>query len=190
MNNKPVVLLDCDGVLANFDKGVIEFINSRTNSNLKESDITTYKIFDKYGGPILEKEFYDFINEGGFCSHLEPYEEAIPAVIELQLISDLYIVTKPLWLSSWVLERTEWLSNKFNIPRNKIVYTAAKHLVNGDIFVDDNFDNIKNWKQANPNKIAVLWDMPYNKDDNAKKIGAFRLSNWDMLVNLTERLLP
>jgi 5'(3')-deoxyribonucleotidase len=185
---KPVVLLDCDGVLSNYANGVVEFINDKTGSNLTVNDVKTWKIFDAIGGPTLEKKFYDRVAEGGFCSSLEPFIDAVPAIDELRGMSEVYVVTSPMWLPVWIPERTEWLYRKFGISRNRIVYTSAKHLVGGDIFVDDSLDNVKRWKKSHDDSIAILWDAPYNKSDDEKQCGALRLSNWDDVISLVDSI--
>ncbi len=162
------LLLDCDGVLCNFLAGAIPVLEKHLGESHDGRD-DEWDLFSKYPKEIEKKCYNDFSVEG-FCSSLPPYEEAKEAIPRLGKIATIYVVTAPLNGPYWVTEREKWLASHFGIPRHRVVHTSAKYLVQGKVFVDDKPEHVEEWKKSNEGGWALLWDMPYNRQDRWKHL--------------------
>jgi 5'-nucleotidase len=161
---KRKLALDCDGVLCDFVGPYLKGYNELMNTSFTPEDITEWNFFK-----LLNMNFDDVnkvVCQKHFVYSMPMLRPDLPELIkDLQEVFDVYVVTAP-WDSSpfWEFERKEWLSDFLNIPKNKVVSTHSKHLIQADIFVDDapkNFiDSLATTK--------MLFDSPYNQEcDNS-----------------------
>ena len=170
-----IILIDLDGVVADFDRGVIEKIkkdypeikiieprNKMILNFYKERDNKTYKIIEK------------IINSKGFIKNLKPIDgskEALKYLLDKGY--DVFICSSPLSKNKhsfsekfvWILENLgeEW--------RKRLIITKDKTLIKGDILIDDKPD-IKGL--LTPHWEHVIFDQQHNKEIIDKK----RI-NWD-----------
>lgn len=160
---KPRVLLDVDGVLANFLTPALDILNKLSGLDHKAEELQEWDVFTLYPREY-EQAFYEGCNQPGFCNALPLYPGAHELVTGLQAISDLYIVTSPMHHNlTWTGERERWLLKHFSIPSSKIVHTSAKYLCVGDVLIDDRPANIEAWeKEHGPKGVGLLWDASYN----------------------------
>lgn len=118
---KKILHIDLDGVVADFGKGI-----------KKLSPATDTSTFSKEVDDICAKNrtiFHD----------LEPIEDAVPSVIELFDLFDVYFLSTPMWHvpESYTGKRI-WLENHFGeLAFKKLILTHRKDLVIGDYLVDD-----------------------------------------------------
>jgi 5'(3')-deoxyribonucleotidase len=182
---RPVLLLDVDGVLADFMSAILGHVKELTGQSFVESEITEWDIFEFFERKSLniKAACLERLAEPGLAAGLEPYPGSIEWVDRLKGLTSLYIVTAPADISpTWAHERTWWLNRHYRIPADRIIYTASKHLVRGDIFVDDRPEFVCQWKKYNPEGIAVLWDHPYNRAQN--DLYDYRVDGWDKLLEI------
>ena len=164
---KPVVLLDCDGVLADFVGAFLGVVGAQLGRWHKPHEVTSFGIANSLD---LSKEEFDLcaveVEQPGFCAHLNAYPGARCGVSRLREIAEVYIVTSP-WNSNptWTHDREAWLDRHFAIPHSHVVHTGAKHIVSGDFLVDDKTETCAKWQAAHPNGIAVQWQTPHNRRD-------------------------
>lgn len=157
---KPRVLLDCDGVLADFHTPCLEIIRELTGQDHKITDIGEWNIFDSLGiDSDTRAATYDRMNKPGWCYSLKPYPGVAQGVEALRMIADVYIVTSPMRGDTWHREREIWLYNHFGITTKNIVHTSSKHVVHGDVLIDDREDNLIAWRKEYVNRygIAIKW---------------------------------
>jgi len=135
------LLLDCDGILADFVGGILNELRENELVDLRPEDFPNWEIFrqlDEYGPGI--REFAGVVaRRPGFCLNLPVYAGAKEGVQKLLDAGvELFIVTSPLIGSeTWAHERDLWLAKNFGIPSSRVVHTQSKHIVQGDVFVDD-----------------------------------------------------
>lgn len=157
-----IVLLDCDGVLADFTGGVLKVVNKRSGTNWKPADVKTFKISENIG--ISNSLIYEIAGAAGFCMSLKPYPGAKEGVAELKRKHDVYVVTSPITSSpTWVYERTKWLKKHFSIDDDHVINASCKERINGDMLVDDKAENLERWKKQWPAAKAFLWGRPWNE---------------------------
>lgn len=183
-SERPRVLCDVDGVLADFLTEFLEFGNTLTGVRYKKEDIKKWDIFSYFDEENCKK-CIKHLSDPGFAARLKVYPGAKPALKAIKELADLFIVTVPVYTSlTWVYERTGWLKEHFGIESKHIVYTASKELVSGDIFIDDRPEHTSAWKEHNPNGIAVLWSQEYNKQhDNTCD---YRINDWNKLIQIVK----
>ena len=157
---KPVVAIDCDGVLADWMGYVIPVANILFNKNIKQSDLTGWDLYDIIDDPTAKTTLYDYLNQTKMILDMNPYEEALRGMSALKEFADIYVVTSPMMnYPNWILHRNKWLRTHFGIDKNHVIHTAAKHLVQADVFIDDKPENVVNWSRYGNNVYsqAVLW---------------------------------
>lgn len=160
---RPRVLMDVDGPLADFLTPCLQIINDLCKSELTLEDMKDWNIFRSLGVPLaIEEETYRIMGEPGWCSQLEVQRGAKYGIAEISKIADIYFVTSPLRSNTWAREREQWLWKHFGVDGKQIVSTAAKYLCVGDFLVDDRVSNLDEWKIHHPNGCPVIWDMCTN----------------------------
>jgi 5'(3')-deoxyribonucleotidase len=162
------VLLDCDGVLADFVGGFLKLVNARFGTSLSSADVTCWDIAEALGwSRERAMEAYGLITEcDQFAAKLDVLAGAVSGVRRLREVAEVYIVTSPWWSQpTWLRDRTNWLHKHFGITANNVVYTGAKHLIVGDVLVDDKTSTCEAWRAAHPGGVAVQWSTPHNLRD-------------------------
>lgn len=181
---RPTVLLDCDGVLADFVAAFLDIVEEETGERFLHSDVGGFDIKIALGLDAAEAvRCYSRITPG-FCGSLAPIAGAIEGVASLQDVADVYIVTSP-WNScpTWMSERELWLKKHFAIHHSRVIHGSAKHLVRGNFLVDDKAETVIRWQAAHPDKSAVLWAQPWNEYE---PWGGVRTNDWARLRALVE----
>lgn len=174
---RPRVLLDVDGVLADFLTPSLAIFQRLTGHPYTHGDFKTWDIFETIPREH-ESAYYEVVNVPGWCRSLPVYEGAQAGVQALKEVADLYIVTSPLSRHpTWTHEREGWLHEHFGIHHRKIVHTSAKYLCIGDVFVDDRPDHIEAWEAEHAGGLGLLWDQPYNRGSKA----GFRVLDWNQV---------
>lgn len=166
MENKLRYLIDCDGVVADFSRHVIEC----TGSSLTPADITEWNIFKLVGeadGGGKMRHAYDLMEDTEFWRSLPLLEGAEEGIRKIKEAGhDVYWVTSP-WptCSGWDVARREWLCSNFEWATNDhVIITSAKYVCLGDVFIDDHIKNVEKWKQWHPTKSGLLMKAPYNQN--------------------------
>lgn len=99
-----------------------------------------------------------------------------------QDIADLGIITTASNAMSMPY-KVEWLQEHFPYIEDILVNykTHVKHLLRGDILIDDGLHNLEHWQG-----IGILYNQPWNKETNKVFI---RANNWDEVDWLVRRSL-
>lgn len=182
---KPTILIDCDGVLADFGGAFLAAVLKETGESFDLSDITQWDITRcmffrelevKYPG--LEKKLWaDYIAKPGFCDKIAVLPGAQGAMERLQSLGDVFVVTSPMATApTWMYERENWLQRLFDIPRDHVIHAGKKYLVHGDVLIDDKPSHVRAWhtKWSRTGGYGILWNAPYNATDDA----GHRVNGW------------
>jgi len=179
---RPIILLDCDGPLADFIGAYLRVVKELTGTTVSPEAVDRWHIHEcafiknltadarRWPDPwmTLRDRIENTIASEGFCSSIPVQPDAVHAVKRLSEIGDVYVVTSP-WDSSptWMHERDQWLKKHFGLPRDRIIQTAGKYRVHGDILVDDKPGHVRAWQEAWPGSLGILFDMPNNRNESA-----------------------
>jgi len=180
---KPIILLGCDGPLAGFTKAYLNALWLETGARIDEEEVDLWAIhecafFKRIAAERgledhhrLRKIVDAHVVMAGFCDGIAPQPGAQDAVRRLSELGEVFVVTSP-WDSSptWMFERLHWVARHFpTIGRRRVIQTAQKHLIRGDVFVDDKLEHVETWSAAWPGSKAILFDMHHNRRDSAKE---------------------
>jgi len=167
-----IVLVDCDGVMADFLGGVCHGLG------LDPKDCSRYDIEEAYRLP--PGTLQSIAHEPGFCASLAPIPCAQTAIRTLRSRGHRVVaVTSPWWSSPyWMFERTAWLSKYFGFNPKDVIQGSRKALIRGDVLVEDNISTAHEWLDAWPDGHAFLFDMPYNQGPTT----ATRVGTWEPIL--------
>jgi 5'(3')-deoxyribonucleotidase len=182
------VLLDCDGVLADFVSAALDIVWEEFGLRFLPAEVTEFDIMKSLGfGPEDSARFKRLVGgEEGLASTLAVYPGAQEGVARLREIAEVYIVTSPFGSNpTWTHDREAWLKRHFGIKSSHVVHARAKHLCVGDMLVDDKAEAVDRWRTAHPNGVPVLWSTLHNRRD----LWDGQCTNdWGHLVELVERM--
>jgi 5'(3')-deoxyribonucleotidase len=178
-----IALVDVDGVLADFVAGYLALVRDLTGKSFTHADVGEFDMGKALG---LSKEELDSVHariRPGWCRTLVPLPSAQDGMKRLAKCAEVYIITSP-WNScaTWMSEREAWLAEHFDIHHGRVLHGSAKHLVRGDVLVDDKTSTCRAWRQAHGRQ-AVLWSQPWNARD---EYAGIRTNDWNKLVAYVE----
>lgn len=177
-----IILVDMDGVIADFDKGFLLSWAKKYPHRPKIAirDRKNQDIRDDY--PIeMSDEVKKIYTGKNFYKNLPVIPNAKSALQEMAKMGlDVFICTSPLTIyKNCILEKYQWVEK--NIGKEwvkKIVMTKDKTLIHADILIDDR-TNIKGIRK--PHWKHVLFDAPYNQTYQSK----YRINwnNWKQILD-------
>lgn len=182
--NRKTVLLDVDGVLCDFVGGVLDLCASELERTFQREQITRFDFAACLGLSAEEKRIATspISHRAGWWSSLPILPGAQDGVARLMEIAEVYIVTSP-WNScpTWLHEREAWLRKHFDIPHSRVLAGSAKHLVAGDVFIDDKTETVAKWEErwGGEDGRAVQWITPHNRLD---MWSGYSTNDWGCLV--------
>jgi 5'(3')-deoxyribonucleotidase len=187
---KPIVLLDVDGVLADFVGPYLDVVNSLTFDKgitlmrHQREDVKTWRISESLGLTDEIKAAVDVkVKSVGFCAGLPVIDGAKEGVKALQEISEVYIATSPWKGPHWSHERAEWLEKHFGIEQDRVMQGKAKFLLDGDVLIDDKASTVGRWVARHPG-FGLLWSTSHNLKDSA----GLRVHGWTEVLYLVNVL--
>ena len=180
------ILLDCDGVLADFVDACLDLIYIHTGAKHTKEEITQYDIFDSLGIPQLKHLLTSAAEKPGWCYSFKPFPGARQAIKRLEEIGEVVIVTSPLVTPRWYYERQKWLTDNLGIGKDRVIFTESKHFIEGDAIIDDSAEKCAKWHKEHPRKLTILKDTPYNKEVVEKQT-LRRATSWEQIYEHLER---
>jgi 5'(3')-deoxyribonucleotidase len=180
------ILLDCDCVMADLIRECLDVLEEHTGERyLNESVSNAWDISTSVGHPELTHIVRKTIDEPGFCLRLRPVPGSVDAVETLKKYGELYVLTAPNYRSqTWVPERLRWLQEHFGIHENDVVFGMKKHIVRGDVLIDDSAKHIQRWAKKNPDGLGVIWsgNMGQKVGDNEMSSNVVECFTWDEVI--------
>ena len=178
----PRVLLDVDGVIADFVGAALSYLQERHGISIPREQIQTMDMFESLPvevSKLLEKEF----DRPGYALSIPAYPGAIQGISLLDEIADVYYVTAPYHSATWAHDRIEWLAKQLGksskVMKNYVVSTKTKFLVAGDYLVDDHPLNVRDWQHHHQLGFGFVWHAPYNRE---LELQLPRVDSWEELV--------
>lgn len=175
------ILLDIDGVIADFTKAWIEQYNHFTGENVKLSDITGPKTSKFVKDPQI---LYRIKDSPGFIRGLPPINGAIDGVHELHSKGhEIVFVSNGTRAPSSGHEKREWLFYYFHrlwkIPPLILAYGTHKKYVRGDVLLEDNPKNLEVLEFGTK---QLLFNHKYNADETRFE----RIYDWSHFLSWVE----
>lgn len=172
---RPIYLVDADGVMVDFLGGSLVTLwdlgIQRTREDVREFDIGAALKLAEFQRLLLEAAW----SRPGWCSSLPAYEGAREGVEMLRSIGEVYAVTSPMWsCRTWESERRSWLIEQMGFRAREVISAHAKHLIHGDVLVDDKPEHLEAWKHGR----AVCWAQVYNEG-----YAGLRTNDWQAVAD-------
>lgn len=174
---RETVLVDMDGVLADFDTRFIEIWQKRypDRPRLDQKNRTSFKIAEEF--PVhLQDDIREIFSEPGFYRNLPIVKGAVQGMNEMVDSGlDIWICTSPLMqYENCVLEKYQWVDEHLGRSwTERIIMTRNKALVRGDFLIDDHPEipgaDSASWEH-------ILFDAPYNR--HIPNIRRITWQNW------------
>jgi 5'(3')-deoxyribonucleotidase len=183
---KPIVLVDVDGVLADFVGGYLRLLKEHTGIEADRDQITKFDIGASLGLSAEQSSRMKRAIGGAprFALTLDVCPGAQDGIRMLEQVAEVHIATSP-WNSNptWTHDREMWLKKHFDIAHADVTHTSAKHLLRGDFLVDDKTETLRKFLNVN-GRGAVQWQTPHNRNDGW--LGA-ATNRWAELTEYVER---
>lgn len=178
----PLILLDCDGVLADFVGAALDVAHDLTARRWVHADITEWDLFELLVCPKkgpLKEAVRSAVSKKGFCAQIPVLPGADAGV---RLLRDagfrLKVVTSPWRSATWCSERFEWLDRHFGFSMADVIFAKDKSVIAGDVLVDDSSVNLIDWHQARlpcERRRPILWHAPHNANT---RTGILHTASW------------
>lgn len=185
-NKQLTILCDIDEVANNLIQKLLIEYNKKYNDNLTVEDITSWYIQD-FLKPECKNIFAEFCTDE-FLVSLDAQPKAKETIERLMGKSAFYFVTST--YPDHVKAKDEWLRHIFSgYDSNMLITSRDKHLIHGDILIDDCLDNFvfEHSKNA-PVKYNIIFDKPWNKDVQEDDTKTFRVHGWEEIYELISKL--
>lgn len=168
IRTKKRVLLDVDGVFANFILGALPYVHMITGRKFEHDDVNQFMIERALDLDTQETtELYRHVASEGWCQRLPAYEGAREAIVDWRSLAEVWAVTQPYPSRHWAYERDTWLTEGFGFSIDDVLHvrSKAKHAIDGDVFVEDKTATLIEWQEHHPAGVGVLFERAYNRND-------------------------
>ncbi len=168
-NKRPNILLDVDGVLADFLSGAIKVLNRAYNRDITLEQYAKewgkWGTYDYYG--ITVEQFWKPIDEThNFWMDLEPMPWATKLYTALSAVGDVTILTMPNADPNCGRQKLQWLDYHLGIKPDAVMLGARKYLLAGNgVLIDDYHKNVDTFKAYGGQ--AILIPSTWNKFDTS-----------------------
>lgn len=144
--SKPIILVDMDGTIADFEEGrerLLKRLYPEMNV-IPAENITRFYGAEEYIYPEDQKKAYEVTLQPGFFFNLPVIVGARAALFDMYEAGyDVQICTSPMRAApDCELEKRAWAQKHFSWI-SKVHVTKDKHLVYGDILIDDHEDPLR-----------------------------------------------
>ncbi|MFT3890285.1 MAG: hypothetical protein QM730_01515 [Anaerolineales bacterium] len=165
------ILIDMDGVLADFDGEFIKRWRERYPDQfyIPIHERTLFYVKDQYP-PEFHPQLMEILLEPNFFRTMMPIEGGREALHEMDTLGfEVFICTSPFsTYQNCVLEKYQWVENYLGAHWvDRIILTKDKTLVRGDILIDDKPHitgvDVPTWEH-------ILYDRPYNQNVEKRRL--------------------
>lgn len=154
-----IVLCDIDNTVLNTEQLIVDEYNRRYNKSITLEDVTCWNYFsDK-----VDDDFFEFLTKPKTWNNVQPIESICRLVREMVAHPDyftVYLVTATNPLKTGLREKLTVASKATGVDKHHIITCNDKHLLIGDIMIDDYTKNIDDTLCSE----CWLIDRPWNED--------------------------
>ena len=163
------LFIDMDEVLADTYMAHIEIYNKDFGENLTQEECAGTEVW-KMVPEDRQESVWRHAQQEGFFRELRPIADSIEVVKALAEKYDVFIASAAMQYPNSLREKSDWLDEYFPFIhwRNRIL-CGDKHILNGDILIDDRSYNLEQFKGR-----SLLFTSPHNINSN----GFERLLDW------------
>lgn len=182
MSNKKIVLCDADDTIENLLDAWVGYLNERYGTNVKSEDVTDWNV-SLFFPELTPEQVYEPIYNKDFWKTITLMDGCYDVLKKLNDEYDLYIVTATNYQTcdtkiEKILELYPFLE------WSQFVIAANKHLVRGDVLIDDGTHNLVDFPAE-----RILFTRPHNKDFQEKEYNITRVNTWNEIYRVvTEKM--
>jgi len=174
------ILIDMDGVIADFDQEFLQRWRDRHADKfyIPVEERTVFYVKDEYPEE-LKPLVAEILLESSFFRDMLPVPGAQEALTEMRDMGlEVFICSSPLsTYNHCVLEKYEWVEKHLGPAWTKqVILTKDKTIIKGNFLIDDK-PSITG-AQDPPEWEHILYDRPYNRETNKRRI------TWDNWRNI------
>lgn len=154
-----MILVDCDGVLSDMTRSVLQLAHERSEALDKGPEDVTDWDYHCLGWPGYRAAIDEAIIRREFVYRMHPYPGAFDSLRRLEAYhgkENVMVCTAP-WCGEWAAQRYAWLKDFAGVSKERVVMTCRKDLVAG-LLIDDHTENLKGRSFHD----AFLVARPYN----------------------------
>lgn len=177
--------IDLDGVVANFNKGWIDFYNRQFGTSLDVSQVDAWDVIPQLTHFQHMGEFWEWaenLNGSSLFRHLDTFPDAVPALEKLAADGHeiIIVTTKP----EFAIDDTHaWIEEK-NIPTSEVHIVSRKDRVEADVFLDDAPHQLYQLRRHRPDAVVVRFARPWNHEIP----GVETVESWAEFLELVDHL--
>ena len=167
------ILLDCDDTISIFMETCIMKYNEIYGTNHTIDEITDWNI-----DGIFEHTLWSIFDKTDVLQHMPLKEGAFETIKKWYDEGHKIVVVTGVTSVNSYADKLRWLGLIGLAPYiYEVIPTRHKELVNGDIFIDDNPDYLRNWRSINEGKLCLLMTAQHNKNKEYKDL--LRVDTWE-----------
>lgn len=178
------ILVDMDDVIEQLVAGWVEYLNKRYGTAVTPADVHDWNMSKAF--PMLTREqVYAAVEDDCLWDLVRPMPGAAEALQKLMNEGhSVYIVTATGYQTLRAkMEKVLFRYFPF-ITWKQVIITENKHLINGDVLIDDGPHNLTGGTYR-----KILFDANHNHWFDEKTVGAVRVYNWDEAYREVMKLL-
>jgi 5'-nucleotidase len=184
---QPIILVDMDGVIADFEGGFLDEWKRRhpTEPAVSLEQRSKFYIVDQY--PKLRGSVRDIFKSRNFFLNLKPIPGSISAIRELASMGlEVFICSSPIDDYRYcVAEKYAWVDQNLGTEWvRKLILTKDKTLIDANVLIDDRPEVVG--VVTPPKWEHIIYDQPYNR----RVVNKQRLTwnNWREVLSSVESL--
>ncbi len=161
------ILVDLDAITADLLTKWLHVINTEFGETLTIRDIQTFHVADACRKEIRHK-IYPIIERPGFYADLNLIPGAQDFLSQWKMLGHnvLFCSSPP---TPWGAgEKYQWILDHFGelgFTRKDVILANKKHLIHGDVLIDDYPKNAAEYRAAWPRAHTITIGYPYNMDE-------------------------
>lgn len=171
-----IVLCDIDNTILNTEQLIVDEYNRRYNKSITLEDVTCWNYFS---GKV-DDDFFQFLTKPKTWDYVQPIEPICRLVRTMVAQPDyftVYLVTATNPLKTGLREKLTVASKATGVDKHHIITCNDKHLLIGDIMIDDYTKNIDDTLCNDCWLVNRPWNEDYDKADKFIYVDELR-RNW------------
>lgn len=171
-----IVLCDIDNTVLNTEQLIVDEYNRRYNKSITLDDVTCWNYFS---GKV-DDDFFQFLTKPKTWDYVQPIEPICRLVRTMVAQPDyftVYLVTATNPLKTGLREKLTIASKATGVDKHHIITCNDKHLLIGDIMIDDYTKNIDDTLCNDCWLVNRPWNEDYDKADKFIYVDELR-KNW------------
>lgn len=156
------ILVDMDAIVVALTEKWLALYNKDHNDTVTIEDLKTWNI---YNHVKIGQRMNDYLYSDRFFLDVDPIPGAIEAVRHLMLDHHVYIVSAPSWPGNSASDKISWVKKHMPFFNKRDIFLGHhKHMIKGDILIDDSPDNIRAYRAEWGTQARIMTiAYPYNK---------------------------